>query len=94
MSQCLQLQFAVGKHEAAMLIAATVAKHSPEDANSHALHLLCMEALGKVHESPQEALEACLSMLQCDGLSHRSVPLSTSWLLCSCRFVANDMIWY
>ena len=62
-----------------MLVAATVAEQSQEDANSHALHLLCMEALGKVHESPQEALGSCLSMLQCDGLSLRSALVPASW---------------
>ena len=75
-----------------MLVAANVAEQSPEDANSHALRLLCMEALGKVHASPQEALGVCLSMLQCDGLSHRSVPLPSSWLLSICRFVANKEV--
>ena len=88
-ASCLQLQFAVGKHEAALLTAAAVAEHSPENANGHALRLLCMAALGKVQESPPEALRACLSMLQCDGLSHRFAPVLASWLLGTCRAVPN-----
>ena len=77
-----------------MLVAGTVAAQSPEDANSHALRLLCMEALGKVHRSPQEALGACLSMLQCDGLSHRSAPLSYIMAPEQLPLYSQWMTWY
>ncbi len=48
-----------------------MAESNPEDVNAHALHLLCMEALGTIDDSPAEALAACTKMLQCDGSSHR-----------------------
>ena len=67
----LQIYFATGRPEQALSAAESVAESNPEDVNAHALHLLCMEALGKIDESPAEALAACTKMLQCDGSSHR-----------------------
>lgn len=68
---CVQIHFATGRPEHALSAAKSIAESSPEDVNAHALHLLCMEALGKVDEAPVEAMQACRGMLQCDGLSHR-----------------------
>lgn len=70
---CVQLFFATGRPEQALDAAKGIADSSPEDINAHALHLLCLEALGKVDAMPSEALAACVGMLQADGLSHRSV---------------------
>ena len=70
---CLQIHFATGRPEQALSTATSVAESNPEDVNAHALNLLCMEALGKIDDSPAEALMACARMLQCNGTSHRCV---------------------
>ena len=59
MSCALQIHTATGRPEQALAAAESVAESNPEDVNAHALRLLCMEALGKINESPAEALAAC-----------------------------------
>ena len=68
---CLQMHFATGRPEQALAAAKRAAESSPEDANAHALRLLCMEATGATDASPAEALAACVDLLRCDGSSHR-----------------------
>ncbi|CAL5221591.1 g3810 [Coccomyxa viridis] len=71
-----QIHFATGRPEQVLSAAQSMAESNPEDVNAHALHLLCMEALGTIDDSPAEALAACTKMLQCDGSSHSAAAVA------------------